>query len=106
MKKMVNTVLVSAAAALAFPFVSLAEDGYIESDGTTFINLGHCVGPKTKIELDFQMVEVVNGESAIYATDNAYWAFYVNGDYCQYGVDSQPVNDQDAFSIRYEAASF
>ena len=49
------------AAALAFALPAFAEDAYIESDGTTFINLGHCVGPKTKIELDFQMVEVSNG---------------------------------------------
>ncbi|MBR6326599.1 MAG: DUF4430 domain-containing protein [Lachnospiraceae bacterium] len=68
-----------------------------EADGLTYSGTDSEYG---------MMVEVVNGESAVYATDNAYWAFYVNGDYCQYGVDSQPVNDQDAFSIRYEAASF
>ena len=56
-----SKVLRCAAAALAFALPAFAEDAYIESDGTTFINLGHCVGPKTKIELDFQMVEVSNG---------------------------------------------
>ena len=50
------------------------------------------------------MVEVVNGEQAIYAEDNAYWAFYVNGEYGQYGIDSQPVNDGDKFGIVYEGA--
>jgi len=50
------------------------------------------------------MVEVVNGEQAIYAEDNAYWAFYVNGEYGQYGIDSQPVNDGDTYSIVYEPA--
>ena len=50
------------------------------------------------------MVEVVNGEQAIYAEDNAYWAFYVNGEYGNYGIDSQPVNDGDVYSLVYEAA--
>ncbi len=57
-------------------------------------------------ESDFgMMVEVVNGEQAIYAEDNAYWAFYVNGEYGQYGIDSQPVEDGDTYSIVYEAAN-
>ena len=51
------------------------------------------------------MVEVVNGEQAIYAEDNAYWALYVNGEYGNYGVDSQPVTDGDTYSIVYEAAN-
>lgn len=47
------------------------------------------------------MVETVNGETADYSVDGSYWAFYVNGEYCNYGIDSQPVEDQDAFSIQY-----
>ncbi|MEA4973328.1 hypothetical protein SDC9_178477 [bioreactor metagenome] len=45
----------------------------------------------------------VNGVKA----DNisAYWAFYVNGKYCSYGVDNQPVNDGDMFEIIYEKVS-
>ena len=46
----------------------------------------------------------VNGESAIYETDSAYWGFYVNGDYCNYGISEQPVNDGDAFRIVYTKA--
>ncbi len=51
------------------------------------------------------MVETVNGEKAVYAEDNAYWAFYVNGEYGSYGIDSQPVTDGDTYSIVYEAAN-
>ncbi len=51
------------------------------------------------------MVEVVNGEQAIYSEDNAYWAFYVDGEYGQYGIDSQPVDDGVTYSIVYEAAN-
>ena len=66
-----------------------------EADGLTY----------SGTESDFgMMVEVVNGEQAVYAEDNAYWAFYVNGEYGQYGIDSQPVNDGDVYSLVYEAA--
>lgn len=46
-------------------------------------------------------VDTVNGETADYNTDGAYWAFYVNGEYCNYGVDSQPIADGDVFTIAY-----
>lgn len=49
------------------------------------------------------MIEVVNGEQAIYDQDGAYWSFYVNDEYCMNGVDAQEVNDQDAFKIVYTA---
>lgn len=50
------------------------------------------------------MVTKVNGELAEYETNGAYWAFYVNGDYCEYGIDTQPVNDGDDFGIVYTLA--
>lgn len=46
-------------------------------------------------------VNSVNGEEAVYETDAAYWGFFVNGEYCNYGVSEQPVNDGDAFQIVY-----
>lgn len=50
------------------------------------------------------MVDTVNGLRADYVQDNAYWSFYVNEEYCNYGVDAQPVNDGDAFRIIYTPA--
>ena len=47
------------------------------------------------------MVETVNGEGAVFAENGAYWSFYVNGDYCNYGIDTQPVEDGDLFRIEY-----
>ncbi len=44
-------------------------------------------------------LKTVNGEYADFVT--AYWGTYVNGEYCLYGIDSQPVNDGDAFRIEY-----
>ena len=46
-------------------------------------------------------VETVNGETADYSADSAYWAFYVNDEYCNYGINEQPVADGDAFKIEY-----
>ncbi len=51
------------------------------------------------------MVETVNGITADYNVDGAYWAFFVNGDYCNYGIDTQPVTDGDAFKIVYTVNS-
>lgn len=50
------------------------------------------------------MVDTINDERADYTLDGAYWAFYVNGEYCMFGVDAQPVTDGDAFSIVYTPA--
>ncbi len=47
------------------------------------------------------MVETVNGLTADYDANGSYWAFYVDGEYCQFGIDSQPVNDGEAYSIVY-----
>ena len=63
-----------------------------EADGLTFSG--------TESEFGLTVI-TVNGETADYNTDGAYWAFYVNGEYCNYGIDTQPVAEGDAFSITY-----
>ena len=50
------------------------------------------------------MVDTINGVRADYTLDGAYWSFYVNDAYCNYGISEQPVNDGDAFSIIYTPA--
>ena len=47
------------------------------------------------------MITEVNGVTADYNVDQSYWAFYVNDDYCNYGVEQQPVADGDVFRIEY-----
>ena len=47
------------------------------------------------------MVDTVNGLKAVYEENSSYWAFYVNGEYCNYGIYEQPVNDSDNFKIEY-----
>lgn len=47
-------------------------------------------------------VYTVNDVTADFNTDGAYWSFYLNNEYCNYGVSEQPVNDGDEFMIKYE----
>ena len=46
----------------------------------------------------------VNGITADFEKDGAYWAIYVNGEYGMYGADQQPVNDGDTYSFTYEVS--
>ena len=45
-------------------------------------------------------LETVNGEETDF-NNGSYWALYVNDGYCNYGLDTQPVYDGDAFRIVY-----
>ena len=46
-------------------------------------------------------VITVDGEDAVWDTDNAYWGIVVNGEYGTTGIDLTPVNDGDAFQLVY-----
>lgn len=46
-------------------------------------------------------VKQVNGITADYDTDGAYWALIKDGDYCSYGVDSAKLTDGDSYEIVY-----
>ena len=46
-------------------------------------------------------IHTVNGEKADFNTDSAYWSIMVNGEYGQYGAESQPVVDGDTYSFVY-----
>lgn len=50
------------------------------------------------------MVDTINDIRADYTEDGAYWAFYVNGEYCMYGIAEQPVLDGEAYQIVYTLA--
>ncbi len=50
------------------------------------------------------MISHVNGLRADYTADGAYWAIYVNGEYGNYGADSQPVADGDTYTFEYTKA--
>lgn len=67
-----------------------------EAEGLTF------EGDETEYGL---AISTINGERADFTLDGAYWGFYVNGEYCNYGIDTQPVIDGDAFKIEYTPAA-
>lgn len=47
-------------------------------------------------------VKTVNGITADYDTDGVYWAFYVNGEYSQEGVDSTEIKEGDSYAFKVE----
>lgn len=47
-------------------------------------------------------INTVNGVTADFNSDGAYWSIYVNGEVGQNGADTQPVTDGDNYSIVYE----
>ncbi len=50
------------------------------------------------------MVDTVNGIKYDYNADKMYWAFYINGEYAQTGVDSTPASDSGTYSFIATAA--
>ena len=47
-------------------------------------------------------VKTVNGITADYDKDGVYWAFYVNGEYAQTGVDATMITEGDNYSFKVE----
>lgn len=47
-------------------------------------------------------VKTVNGITADYDKDGVYWAFYVNDEYAQTGVDTTPVTDGASYAFKVE----
>ena len=41
----------------------------------------------------------VNGITADWTTENAYWAFYINGEYAETGVDATPITEGAVYSL-------
>ncbi len=77
--------LISAIVALSAAHCAFAEDAYIESDGTQFMNTGYYPGPKTKIEVDFQLTSLKVTEDCVFGNyggndDNFTVLLYANPD--------------------------
>ena len=43
----------------------------------------------------------VDGEQAVFETDNAYWALYENGEYASTGADQTVLDNGDEFALVY-----
>lgn len=50
-------------------------------------------------------VITIDGERADYNEDGAYWAFYVNGEYAQTGVDSTEIAEGSTYHFTYTPAA-
>lgn len=50
------------------------------------------------------MIETVNGVTASYDKNQAYWAIELEGEPCNYGASQQPVQDGDHYRLVYTAA--
>lgn len=47
-------------------------------------------------------VKTVNGITADYDKDGVYWAFYINDEYAQTGVDAAKITEGNSYSFRVE----
>ena len=71
------------------------EQAMDEADGLTYFGTEGPYG---------LMIDTVNGLTADFNTDGAYWSFYINGEYCMYGISEQPVLHGDTVTIKYETS--
>lgn len=70
-----------------------------ETVGEALLELNLIAGEDSEYGL---YVKTVNGITADYDKDQTYWAFYVNGEYAQTGVDSTNVTAGDTYSFKVE----
>ncbi|MBR3086126.1 MAG: hypothetical protein IKH04_06960 [Kiritimatiellae bacterium] len=59
-RRMARLTAIALAASAVMSPAALADPGYIESDGSQFINTGYYVNPSSKVELDFVFVDFEN----------------------------------------------
>lgn len=94
--------------ALSFAFEVYDKDGSVSSVtiktskktvGEALIESGIIEGEQGPYGL---YVKSVNGVYADYDTDGAYWAFYINGEYAETGVDMTEIDETAVYSFRYE----
>ena len=51
------------------------------------------------------IIDKVDGEAAIWETDNAYWSLYIGEEYATTGISATPVYDGSTFKLVYETFS-
>lgn len=70
-----------------------------ETVGDALLELGLIDGDEGEYGL---YVKTVNGVTADYDIDQTYWAFYINDEYAQTGVDSTNITPGDTYSFKIE----
>lgn len=66
--------------------------------GEALLDLGLVAGEESEYGL---YVKVVNGMTADYDVDGAYWAFYQNGEYMMTGVDGTEISGGEHYELVY-----
>ena len=46
-------------------------------------------------------IKVVDGEKAVFEEYNAYWVFYVDGQYASLGIDQTPIEEGKTYKLEY-----
>lgn len=67
--------------------------------GEALLELELIAGDKSDYGL---YVKTVNGITVDYDKDGKYWAFYINDEYAQTGVDQTDITEGDTYSLRVE----
>lgn len=70
-----------------------------ETVGEALSELGLIEGEEGEYGL---YVKTVNGITVDFENDGKYWAFYVNGEYAETGVDVTTITEGDSYSFRVE----
>lgn len=70
-----------------------------ETVGEALTELGLIAGEEGEYGL---YVKTVNGITADYDKDGVYWAFYINGEYAQTGIDATAITEGDNYSLKVE----
>lgn len=70
-----------------------------ETVGEALLDIGVIEGDEGEYGL---YVKTVNGITADYDEDGTYWAFYINGEYADTGVDATPVENDGVYSFKVE----
>ena len=70
-----------------------------ETVGEALLELELIAGEESEYGL---YVKTVNGITADYDKDGVYWAFYVNDEYAQTGVDATSITEGDSYSFKVE----
>ena len=73
-----------------------------ETVGAALLGLGVIAGDNSEYGL---YVKTVNGETADYDKDGAYWAFYINGEYASVGVDYAAPEAGATYGFQVEKAA-
>ena len=76
-------------------FSYTTEERYL---GTFLQQEGLIDGP---IETYGMYIQLVDGETAVYEENSAYWAFYENGQYANQGIDQTLITEGTAYSLVY-----